>query len=99
MHDAVRDHDRRPGEMPQNLMPQANAEYRRLSGQKLQKLEAQPGIDRIARTRRDAHHLELARAGQFQDIRIVVLLHNRVAAKLLERLHHVEGEGIEVVNK
>ena len=80
-------------------MAQTHPENRRLLGQIFKKFQTQPGIGRVARPRRDADLVELARDGQIQDVGIVVLFHHRVVPKLLEGLDHVEGERVEVINK
>ncbi len=58
-----------------------------------------PRVLRVGRTRREADALQLAGHGQFQHFLAVVADDRGVRAELLEGLHQIEGEGVEIIDQ
>src|SRR5438477_13066082 len=79
-------------------MPQANTQDRKLARQLLHQLNADPGILRRARPRRDHDPLRLA-PRDLIDGYLVVAMHFDVAAQLTQVLRQVIGKRIVVVQQ
>ena len=99
VHDIRGAGDLRPGEVAQELVPQAHAQHGNGSGEAFQELQAQPGVARMAGAWRNAHGFQLRAVRQFQDTRIVIRMHHGLASQGVKRLHQIPRKRIVIINE
>ena len=99
VHDIRGAGDLRPGEVAQELVPQAHAQHGNGSGEAFQELQAQPGVARMAGAGGNAHGFQLRAGRQFQNTRIVIRMHHGLASQGIKRLHQIPRKRIVIINE
>src|ERR1700758_3602912 len=96
VHDVLRPNDLSSKSLANRLMSQANAQYGHFPGEVADQLDADPGVGRRARARRNHDALRAERL-YFRDADLVVAAHLDLRPQLAQILHQVVGKRVVIV--
>ena len=96
VHDVFRPNDLSSKSLANRLMSQANAQHGHLPGEVADQLDADPGVGRRARARRNHDALGAERL-DFRDADLVVAAHLDLRPQLAQILHQVVGKRVVIV--